>query len=254
MRSRLIILVFAIALGLLAAVLVGQYLSSLERGVAAEDEPIDVLVAQEGLRRGAVADDLFEAGMIAIESIPRRYVAEGAVYSVANISGQVLSSEVSAGEQITRARFAFPSKAGLAFSIPEDYVAVSIPNDPVKGVAGMVRPGDHVMVVVTFDPGPDTDALSQVLIDRARVLAIGSSIGAELDSPQGEGETVLGGRDAQQDSEQIPGTITLALSPADVERLVFAEEKGNVWLALLGSVETDVTATSGQTLQSVLSE
>ena len=252
MRSRIVILVVAILLGVLAAALTGRYLNSLERGVAAEDEPIEVLVAQENLSRGAAADDLIEAGLIVRESIPRRYVAEGAVSSASTIQGQVLAENLSAGEQVTQTRFQFPSQAGLAYSIPADFVAVAISNNSVKGVAGLVKPGDYVMAVVTLDPGPDGEPVSQVFIPRARVLATGSAVGAEsAPAPAADGG-VLGGQ-AEEGAEPVtPDTITLALSPADVERLVFAEEKGAVWLALLGSTETEVPATTGQTLQSVL--
>jgi pilus assembly protein CpaB len=253
MRSRIVILVVAIILGILAAALTGRYLSSLERGVAAEDEPIEVLVAQENLTRGAAADELIEAGLIVRESIPRRYVAEGAVSSASTIQGQVLAQDVSNGEQITQSRFMFPSQAGLAYSIPEDYVAVAISNNAVKGVAGLVRPGDFVMAVVTLDPGPDGEPLSQIFIPRARVLAVGSAVGAEpAPTTTGTGGGLAGQTETESQESRTPATITLALSPIDVERLVFAEEKGNVWLALLGSTETEVPATTGQTLQSVL--
>ena len=254
MRSRIVILIVAILLGILAAVMTGRYLSSLERGVAAEDEPIEVLVAQEDLTRGTSADELVEAGLIVRESIPRRYVADGAVSSIATIEGQVLAESLSRGEQVTQTRFQFASQAGLAFSIPDEYVAVAISNDAVKGVAGLVRPGDHVMAVVTFDPGPDEEPLSQIFIPRARVLAVGTAVGVEPGPATAAGERGLAGQGTDDQQGATPSTITLALSPADVERLVFAEETGNVWLALLGSTDVDIPATPGQTLQSVLSE
>lgn len=256
MRARIVILVVAILLGVLAALLTGRYLNSLERGVAEEDEPVQVLVAQEAIAKGALADELLATEVIVIESIPRRYVADGAVSSASSIAGQVLAEDVSAGEQITQARFEFPSQAGLAYSIPEDLVAVSIANTAVKGVSGLVKPGDYVMAVVTLDPGPEGEAISQVFIPRARVLAVGSTIGA-APAPAAQEEDdggALGGGTQADEEPETPSTITLALSPADVERLVFAEEKGSVWLALLGSTDAEVAATNGQTLQSVLAE
>jgi pilus assembly protein CpaB len=254
MRSKLVILVVAVILGVLAAVLTGRYVASLERGVAAEDEPIEVLVAQEAVARGTSAEEMLEAGLVVRQSIPRRYVAEGAVSSTASIEGQVLAEDVSRGEQITQARFRFPSQAGLAFSIPEDFVAVTISNNAVKGVAGLVKPNDHVMVVVTLDPGPDGEVLTQVLLPRARVLAIGTAVGAEPAETQQQtsGGGLAGSQ--QADGQQAASTITLALSPEDVEKLVFAEETGSVWLALLGSTDTELPQTQGQTLQSLLAE
>jgi hypothetical protein len=42
------------------------------------------------------------------------------------------------------------------------------------------------------------------------------------------------------------------LSPADAEKLVFAQEQGKVWLALLGSGTTEVPATPGQRFPGVI--
>lgn len=257
MRSRLVILGIAILLGLFAAVLTGRYLDSLERGVAAEDEPIEVLVAKADLPKGASAEQLLADKMIVRQSIPRRYVADGAVSAVSSIEGMVLAEGVSNGEQITQARFKFPREAGLAFSVPAGHVAVAISNTAVKGVAGLVKPQDHVMVVATFDPGPDGETLTKVILNRVRVLAVGQAIGAEpAPVVQTGGGGIIGGRTSSDAAaeEQAASTITLAVTPSDLEKLVYAEEKGSVWLALLAPGDAKPVATTGRTIRTVLAK
>ncbi len=256
MRSRLVILAIALVLGLLAAALTGRYLQSLERGVAAEDQPIEVFIAVGDLPKGSAAEQLLADQLIVRQSIPRRYVADGAVSAVGSIEGKVLAESVSNGEQITQARFKFPSQAGLAYSVPPGYVAVAISNTAVKGVAGLVKPQDHVMVVATFDPGPDGEAVTRVILRNVRVLAVGQSVGAEApQTTQTGGGGIVGGQSAAANEQQATAsTITLALSAAELEKLVFAEEKGSVWLALLASGDADVPATAGRTLRTVLEE
>lgn len=257
MRSRLAILAAAVVLGVLAAVLTGRYLASLERGVSAKDEPVEVLVAQDALAKGMSAEELIERKLVAPVKVPRRYVAEGAVSAVSTLQGKVLAEEVSKGEQITQARFRYPREAGLAFTVPEGHVAVAISSDAVKGVAGLIKPQDFVMVVATLDPGPDGKPLTRVILDKVRVLAVGQSVGAEAAATEGQrtGGGGLAAASARQDQAgPVASTVTLALTPKDLEKLVFAEEKGNIRLALIGSGDTEVGRTPGRTLQTLFKE
>lgn len=255
MRSRVVMLVIALVIAGVAAVMAAQYLDSARTRIEVETEPIEVLVATQPIPRGMSAEELVERELIVTREIPREFVNADAVSSARAIEGQVLADPLAEGEQVTRARFQYPSQAGLAYSIPEGYVAVSVPNDEVKGVGGLVKPGDHVVVLVTFKPGPDgIEPLTRILFSKVRVLAIGTALGAETSSPEGTesgNEGVLGGDRSSGAQAGVPSTLTLALSPADVEKLVYAESNGEVWLALHATTDADVPATSGRTLQDI---
>ncbi len=61
-------------------------------------------------------------------------------------------------------------------------MAISAQVDEVSGVAGLLKPGDYVVVYATMKGGArrgDQGARTVVLIPRARVLAVGTSIGVE---------------------------------------------------------------------------
>ncbi|MFU8891667.1 MAG: Flp pilus assembly protein CpaB [Anaerosomatales bacterium] len=263
MRSKMVILVAAILLGLVAAFFAARYLDSARMRLEADAQPVEVLVAQQELQVGSSADQLLESDQIVVARMPRQYVSDGAVSSPASIEGQVLAFPVSKGEQITAARFKYATEVGLSYAVPKDYVAVSIPNNAVKGVAGLIKPGDHVMVLATFEPGDGIeDAITKVILRKARVIAAGADVttaeSGSTSSPGTEGQAggggVLGGGGTGGAREQAdaPGTITLAIPPAEAERLVFAEEQGRVWLALIGSATTEVPATPGMTYPGVL--
>jgi pilus assembly protein CpaB len=178
-------------------------------------------------------------------------VSDDAVSSSKAISGQVLAASLSAGEIVTAARFQNPKDAGLAYSVPNGFVAVSIPSDAVKGVAGLLKPGDFVMVTATFEPGPNgVDALTRVLLPKARVLAVGTDVGAQQVTQSG-GSSITGNTANAETEQKAAPTVTLALAPSDVEKLVFAEEQGSVWLALLPATETEVPVTPGRTIQAL---
>lgn len=252
MRTKVVVLIIAVLLGLAAAFLAVRYIQDARTTLEAEDQPVQVLVAQQDLPAGISAEELVAEEYVALVEVPRRYVADGAVSSVAVIEGQLLTVPLTKGEQVTASRFSLPTEAGLSFAVPEDYVAIAIPNTAARGVAGLVRPGDSVVVFATFEPeaGQLETAVTQLILRKARVLAVGSSTTLVPEPTEDEEQSSTGTlsnptQGAGADPE-VPSTVTLSLSPADAEKLVFAQEEGMIWLGLLGSGTTEVPATPGQ--------
>lgn len=235
MRSKVLIVVVALVLGGLAAVFAARYLQGARSDIAAESEPVAVLVAQQDIPKGISASELVEQGYVAEEQVPRRFVAGDAVSSIRSVEDQVLAVSVSAGEQLTKGRFQYPAQAGLSYTVPEDFVALSIDVDDVTGVSGLLKPGDNVVVFVTFEPDdPEAKDFTSMAIAKARVLAVGAETSAEAASSTEDQEEsgLLGGAAAGSRSGTYQ-TVTLALSTGDAQALVFAREKGAIHLALL---------------------
>lgn len=252
MRSRILIIVIAVVLGLAAAFLAGQYIQSARLRIEADARPVEVLVATQDLSPGMTAEQLAEDELVTTVEIPGQFVSDGALSTLGTVAGQVLSSPVSKDEQLTHARFDYASQAGLAFTVPQDYLAVSISNSAVIGVAGLLRPGDSVVVIATFEETSElATAITKIIIPKARVLAVGSSL-SSVEATVAVGGGLLSSDRAGDDTGMVPNTITLALSPQDVEKIVFAEREGNLRLALLGSGATDVPATVGATYEQII--
>ncbi len=255
MRSRILVVVVAVLLGLTAAFFAGRYIQSARLRIEADAQPVAVLVATADLAPGMTVEQLAEAGLVTTAEVPAQFVSDGAVSSLSAISGQVLSTSVAKDEQLTRARFDYASQAGLAFTVPQDHLAVSISNSAVIGVAGLLQPGDLVVVVATFEEsaGEADTAVTQIIIPKARVLAVGSSLSSMESSigPAANGSILAADR-AADEARVIPDTVTLALSASDVEKVVFAEQEGYIRLALLGPGAADVAPTAGVTYANVL--
>lgn len=251
MRTKVIIIVIALALGGVAAALAARYVTSARTEVASGSKPVEVLVAQEDIPRGLSSEELVAKKMITIEKVPQRFVAAGAISSARAIEGQVLSAPLSQGEQVTASRFAVPSAAGLAYSIPREQIAIAIPVDEVKGISGLVRPGDHVAVFATFAPGPNGEEnVTKILLADAKVLAMGGALTVE-ETPQGDQKEGALNAASRQESNAIARTMTLSVSAADAEKLVFAEETGKVWVTLLPATADGAPAAPGQTIRTV---
>jgi len=245
MRSKILILVVALALAGVAAVLAVSYLNSARSSIASESEPIEVLVAQDNVPRGLSIEELMQRGLVKIEQVPRRFVAADAVSSARIVEGQVLAVPLSAGEQLTKTRFQFPSQAGLAYTVPNGFIALTVPVDDVTGVAGLVKPGDSVVLFATLKPKSDQSAYTTQLIPKARVLAVGAVVTAEApantDQTQQSGVFSSGGQSATAATYR---TVTLALSLVDAERVSFVGQVGVLQLGLLSQTAAATSTVS----------
>lgn len=254
MRTKILILVVALIVGGIAAVMAARYLTQARTTIEAESEPIQVYVAKEDIPRGLSAEELISKKLIVLQPVPRRFAAAGSISSGKALEGRVLAAPLTAGEQVTTARFELPTTAGLAYSIPADFLAVSIPVDEVKGVSGLVKPGDHLMVFLTLSPGPSGEKeYTHSLLEDVKVLAVGGKL-QSAESAQGDDGVLAvsreqgGGQGGQASNVR---SVTVAVSPADAERLILAEESGKVWCALRPASAEELPQTKGQTVKTV---
>lgn len=233
MRSKVLVVVLALVLGGVAAVLAANYLNGARTDLAAQNEPIEVLVAQEDLPRGLSAKELVERDYVKVEKIPAQFVAADAVSSERVLADQVLATPVTEGEQLTRSRFEFPSAAGLSYSVPEEMVAVSCDVQDSSGVAGLLKAGDNVIVFQTYEPAGKPTAFTITAVPKAKVLAVGANTSAAPAEETESGGGLTGG-DQADSGQPAYRTVTLALTPEQAESIAFAQSVGTIHLALLG--------------------
>lgn len=242
MRTRALIVAGAVIAGLVAAYAAYFFLEGARSQLQAQAKPVEVYVATQDIPRGMAVDEIVSRGLAERQAVPARFVASNAISSVRKIDGQVLANPVSKGEQLTTARFQFPTEAGLSYSVPDEYVGMSLPVDESHGLAGLVKPGDNVVVIATINISSDA-AFTVVLVPKARVLAVNRSVGIEksgttASQPRAGTITSSGGGDPN-----VPKTVTVALSTSDAVKCALAAEKGKVWLALMSSTATSSPAT-----------
>lgn len=249
MRSKVIMLAVAVVLGLVAVLFGARYLDSAKAEIASGAEPVLVLVATRDVPAGTPVEQLLDQQFAEEREVPRMYVADGAISAVSSIKGRVLAVPLTRGEQLTSSRFKVAEEVGLAYALPEGYVAISVPDNPARGVSGFISPGDYVMVICSFDPGELDEAVSKILIKKARVLATGTETSQTV-SPQDANEQ--DGMLANSGGGAGVQTLTLSVTPVDAERLVFAQEVGSVWYTLLSSSSTIVPDTAGEKYPPVL--
>lgn len=220
-------ILIAILCGAIIALLAWYYLSSLEEKYRQMREPVPVLIAKGYIPQGTVLKEQ----MVQVIKVPKEYIQPGALSSTRELGtedGKSIYTTILPlleSEQITISKLASIKKeAGLALTIPEGKVAISIPVDKVSAIAGLIKPGNKVNVLVTFDYDekghPNTSTIT--LFQNVPVLAVDRKI--------------VGGTpeiaESKKTEEEIAEVVTLALTPEEAAMVIFACEKGRVQLSL----------------------
>ena len=238
MKNRKIILIAAV-LGIVAVLLIQTFLSSVENKYKSGSEPVNVLVAKGYISEGTLVTEY----MVDVKRIPRNFLAPGAITSVQqlmNEQGTYINATVVPileGEQITSTKLVQPGKeTGMSIIIPEGYRAVSIEVSDVSGVARLIKPGDRVDVIGTCEflvkhqaTMRTFTALQDVLVIAYEQNIMGTMVVPEKQQRGGEDE-MLGGKEESAE-DKIP-TVTLALSPADAQKITHLAKAGEIKLAL----------------------
>ena len=165
--------------------------------------------------------------LIYVKEVPEEAAHPKAVRNVKDILGLITKYEILEGEQILIDRlYSDEEKIGLVAAVPRDMRAVAVPVDEVVGVAGFVKPGDRVDIIVTASGVGETGDVAFTVLEDIQVLAVAQ-------------ET----EDKTQGKAKVSTSVTLAVSPSDAEKLVLAERIGKLRLALRPLF---ATATKGQ--------
>ncbi|PLZ03377.1 Flp pilus assembly protein CpaB [Burkholderia sp. WAC0059] len=174
---------------------------------------------------------------------PAGAVVEGAKSGV-ELKGAVLRHPLAAGAPVTASDVIEANAPGfLSATLKPDMRAVSVAIDDVSGNAGLIQPGDYVDLILTQNmagktDSPDLSVSSEIVVQHARVLAVGSELQPTKDTT---GPNLAG------DANTRARTVTLEVSPHTAEAVAVAARLGSLSLALRSFATLDRTAsdTSG---------
>ncbi len=236
------------ALALLAVLLTFQYIHQKERELGFLAEPLPVLV----VNRNAPRLTRLDRTMLTVEQIPRRYVQPGALSAYEDAVDQVTIVPILQGEQLLGTKLvAYGIETGLAVKIPKGLRAVTIGVTDESGVAGLIKPGDFVDVLGSFEFGgrDKSDMQTFTLYQSVLVLAVEQHLGVETDAAKSIERSLIEQRKIREQRlmRKDRPTITLALLPDQAQGLVLAQETGYLYLTLRSMFEERVPVTLGST-------
>jgi pilus assembly protein CpaB len=217
----LIIIAVATAFGLFAVFLANSWFSGVqqrqENAVAQPQSMARIAVASLDLPFGTplTSDNVRLVAWPGDSVPPGAYHEEDAQRLLA--SGNVAIRPIAAGEPILLSRVS--ERAVLSANIPPDMRAVTVPIDPVSGVAGFVTPGDVVDVMLTRkiqgDGASSDDQMVTTVLENVQVLAVDTRVGEQ-------------NTETAADSK----TATLQVFPEGAQKLALASQIGRLSLAL----------------------
>src|SRR5919106_5111890 len=235
MRRRLVlVLVVASVVGLLTSMLVYRVLQQAAAGPRQDVEMIVVAGVNMNMAETITSQH------VKLLPWPSKSVPSGAVRTLAEAEGRVVRGSIVAGEPLLEAKLA-PQLAGrgglMPMLVPEGQRGVTIKVDDAIKESGFVMPNSRVDVLVSMAKERGSqDRMSKVIIQDVTVLAAGQTVELRDNKPV----TVT--------------TVTLALQPAQVERLALAQTEGKLTLAMRNLRDTQIVQTKGATAATLLSD
>ncbi len=236
MRRRLfVIVVFASVIGIVTAFLVYRTITQ-NVGLAGQSGE-QVVVAAVNMPVG----ETVTGQHVRLSSWPEDAVPQGALRSLAEAEGQVVRSSIVVGEPLLRAKLLDPEFAAmgglLPMLVPEGLRGVTIKVDEAVRESGFVQPNSRVDIVVSMRSERSSERVGKVILQNVPVLAAGQIVEMRGNKPV------------------KVTTVTLALTPEQVERMALAqaESKGKVILATRNLRDNRVVKTAGITKARLLS-
>lgn len=215
------LVVIALGLSFVFAFLIYGYLGNLATRATKDSVPVVVAKVDIPPKTRITAEMVQEA------RIPADYVQPGAITELSQVVGVVAREQIIATEQITQRRLLLEGKSvGFTGIIPPDKRAVTVGVSDVTGVAGFVKAGDYVDVVITFEQTVVGDHASKVVLQNLQVLAANR-------------DTEAGVADSANKTALKSSTVTLAVTPDEAAQLTLGEEKGKIRLALRPYLPSD---------------
>lgn len=217
------ILVLCIIFGLLTSYLIYDYLTKAERSMSNIQYGQVIVTAVN-----VPAKTMLTNEMLTVKKVPLEYIHPQTIQKKEEAVGTITVTPLVQGEYVLHGRIAQrnDAKNGLAYIVPAGKRAVTVAVDQVSGVAGLLKPGDHVDVAATVNipDGQREIPFSLVVLQDIQILAV----------------------DRNLEDKEIPPenkTVTLAVTVEQSRPLILASQKGNIRLLLRSPADSSTVYT-----------
>ncbi len=248
MRSKSAV-VASLVLGVLAVAMMMIYISGRESELLQMSEMRDVYVATTDILPFTMLDER----LIQRVQVPANYVQPTAITDPNQLVGRVVAIGVPRGAQLLGAYLEGAGAPALAYEVPRGRRAVTLAVTDVTGVGGLVRPGNFVDILGTFEFGrpvsmqggtmtyADERTETRTLMQNVLVIAVNREHRRDRPFPRAPEASLV-----QQEEEERYGlpaeaeiqNVTLLVGPQEVQRLVLAQQIGTLTLSLRSNLDT----------------
>jgi pilus assembly protein CpaB len=231
-RRRILGIVTAAVLAIAGTVALVGYVQSAKDEAESKEALVDVYIVNKVIPKGADADTVRSS--VSIDKVPQRLMQPGAITDLSDLGDELVASvELQPGDQLLSARLA--AVEAEVDSALEGKVQVSARLSPERAVGGVLARGDTVGVYLSFppfdtnvptsDPALPTKTPNTSHLEFQHVLVTNVQTTREPVTSEDANASAI----AQVVGDEL--IVTLALTPEQSERFVFATEFGSVWLS-----------------------
>jgi pilus assembly protein CpaB len=237
---RTLILIAAALVGVIAAYALFTYVGGIEDEANDNAERVEIFKIVQDIPKGTFGDEAFLQGYIEKDVIAKEYRPATAITSESQIDGLVAISDLAANQVVVSNQFVSQAESLSTFSslLKNNEVAITISVDQIRGVAGLLVPGDFVNMLVTTEevdaegaPVPNAGEVAytnpaRYLYQKVQILAVGQTRKLE------PGETADTNADGTPAAAATSGLITFVV-PADAAQRIASIEAAGFYLTLV---------------------
>jgi pilus assembly protein CpaB len=238
---RTLILIAAALVGAIAAYALFTYVGGIEDEANDNAERVEIFKIVQDIPKGTFGDEAFAQGLIEQDVIAKEYRPSTAITDPSQIDGLVAISDLAANQVVVSNQFVSQAESLSTFSslLKNNEVAVTISVDQIRGVAGLLVPGDFVNLLVTVPEAATAEDGStvqsggavftqpaRVLYQKVQILAVGQTRKLE------PGETAETNPDGTPTSSTTSGLITFVV-PAPAAQQISSVEGAQFYLTLV---------------------
>jgi pilus assembly protein CpaB len=214
MNTRRTTLLVAILLAIGTGWLTLNYINGIKGANAGSNQQRVVLVATSDI----LPRTTITPAMVKRVTVPVTGAEPDALSDQVPAVGSLSLISIPAGAQLTASKVGRPSDVGLPVRLDPGMRAVSIQIDKVKGVSGLVQPGDRVDIIAIPPRSGSEPPPAATILRGIKVLAVGASLETSSATPSPQ--------------EQQSTTVTLAVTPRQADLIAMADTNATLRLAL----------------------
>lgn len=204
-------LVFTLVIAMITTILVMNFF----KGVQAEAqnlEMVTVVLAAKNIPQGT----RITSDMLKTVNMPSKYVTSQWTREEGKVINQFAIVDLQVGDVILGTKLTSEKTTNqLTYKIPEGKRAITTAINSASGVAGHIKPGDYVDVLVAYTVKNNEGERQEVITLLQEILVL--AVGADL---------------IRIDGVQNTDTMTLAVSPDDAQKITLGESIGRIKLTL----------------------
>ncbi len=239
----------------LAVFMIYAYIDSRETEMVSEyGNSTPVVIAKEDIKELEVIDDR----KVEVQNVPAKFQMPGKFSRVEDLYNTIAATPIKKGEQITAPRVTYPgAQSGLARQISIGKRAYSLQVTESQAVSRLLKPGDRVdiLALVDYASGKKDKLKIKTVLQDVLILSTGLFVTNSIPVVNMKGEGGNESRQVKLNNYTNYNTITLELTPFEVQKMVFLVTAGSgIYLSLRNNDDKTIERISATRLYDVLGE